>query len=142
MQMMKLLEDHDVLLQVPMYLYKKKGVIKTVEQHYREDHIIEHWDIMKKDLLEMYPSYANSFYSFSAAEKISFFNMAIGSWKFWNDYLTWLFPLLFSVYKQIKTTGDPYQDRVVGYLSERLLNLYVWHNKLKIGYMPVVVFDK
>lgn len=142
MQMMQLLKDHEVLLQIPMYSYKKKGVIKTVEQHYREAHISAHWEIMKKDLFEMYPSYTNSFYSFSAAKKISFFNMAVGGWKFWDDYFTWLFPLLFSVYKQITLTGDPYQDRVVGYLSERLLNLYVWHNQLKVGYMAVVVFDK
>lgn len=141
-QIIGLLRSHDVLIQTPMYLYKKKGVVKTQEQHYREEHISEHWDIMKKNLLELYPSYADSFYSFANAKKISFFNMAVGVWKFWDGYLNWLFPLLFVVHKQIKLTGDPYQDRAIGFLAERLLNLYVWHNRLKIAYLPVVIFDK
>lgn len=135
-----LLKEHDVLLQTPIYLYKKKGVVKTLAQLYREDHISEHWDILKQKLIKMYPDYAGSFYSFEKAEKISFFNMAVGNWKFWHDYLNWLFPLLFAIQPMIKLTGDPYQDRVFGYLSERLINLYVWHNKLKVTYLPVVVF--
>jgi len=138
--MIDLLLKHDVILQTPIYLYKRKGVIKTVGEHYREDHIREHWEIMKEKLIAMYPGYENSFYSFEKAQKISFFNMAVGNWKFWDDYLNWLFPLLFAIQPMIKLTGDPYQDRVFGYLSERLINLYVWHNKLKVAYLPVVAF--
>lgn len=138
--MLDLLKEHDVLLQTPIYLYKKKGVVKTLVQHYRENHISEHWDILRQKLIEMYPDYKDSFNSFEKAEKISFFNMAVGNWKFWDNYLNWLFPLLFAIQPLIKLTCDPYQDRVFGYLSERLLNLYVWHNKLKAAYLPVVVF--
>lgn len=140
LMMLDLLKEHDIILQTPIYLYKKKGVVKTVGQHYREDHIKEHWEIMKEKLIEMYPEYRQSFYAFENAEKISFFNMAVGNWKFWDGYSNWLFPLLFAIQPMIKLTGDPYQDRVFGYLSERLLNLYVWHNKLKAAYLPVVVF--
>jgi hypothetical protein len=125
-----------------MYLYRKNGEIKSIEQHFREFHISEHWDILKKRLLRMYPAFEKSFESFCDAKKISFFNMAVGNWKFWDAYFNWLFPLLFEVYSEIKLTGDRYQDRAIGFMAERLINLYVWHHSLKITYLPVVVFDK
>lgn len=138
----ELLQSNQLIQQIPLYLYKKGGVVLTLEQHYRKKHLEAHWDRMQNVLLEMYPDYAQSFNKFRLLQKISFFNMAVAGWKFWDDYFSWLFPLLFRLHAELKLPKDPYQSRAIGFLSERLINLYVLHNEIKTAYLPVVVFDK
>jgi hypothetical protein len=36
---------------------------------------------------------------------------------------------------------DSYQKRVLAFLAERLLNIYVYHHKLKIEYEPVYFIE-
>jgi hypothetical protein len=72
---------------------------------------------------------------------MSFFNMMVAKWSFWDGYLAWMFPLLMKIYERIEIPQDPYQSRVIGFLSERLLNLYLIHSKARIAYLPVVSFE-
>ena len=65
------------------------------------------------------------------------FNMFVASKEVTDDYCTWLFSILENVEKQIKISTNPYQERVLGFMSERLLNVYVEHNQLKVKYLPV-----
>lgn len=61
-------------------------------------------------------------------------NILITSKEIFNDYCEWLFNILFFVekYSPYKIYDD-YNQRVFGFLSERLLAVYFYHNKLK-GY--------
>ena len=63
--------------------------------------------------------------------------MFVASKEVTDDYCTWLFSILENVEKQIKISTNPYQERVLGFMSERLLNVYVEHNQLKVKYLPV-----
>jgi hypothetical protein len=90
---------------------------------------------------EKYPEYKKSFDYFDQS-KMSFFNMMIASWKVWDEYLTWLFNILLEVEKRIPKSEDKYQRRVMGFISERIINLWVYHNKLKVKYYPVAVFEQ
>ncbi|MNG38391.1 hypothetical protein D3C84_1260850 [compost metagenome] len=62
--------------------------------------------------------------------------MMICSKKRFDDYYSWLFSILFELESQISIPNDEYQARVFGFISERLINLYVYHNKLKIKAIP------
>jgi hypothetical protein len=55
-----------------------------------------------------------------------------------------LFPLLFEAEKRIDVSEyNIYQKRVLAFLAERLLNVYVYHHKLKIIYESVYfIVDK
>ena len=66
----------------------------------------------------------------------------IARWDVWDNYLSWLFDILFEVNKQIEPKNDVYQQRVFGFLAERLLNLYVQHNRLRSAYLTVALFEK
>jgi len=59
-----------------------------------------------------------------------------------DAYSAWLFDLLEEVERRIRISDDPVQARVMGYMSERLLNVYVQHNRLRICYRPVVMVDE
>ena len=37
---------------------------------------------------------------------------------------------------------DPYQKRGMAFMAERLMNLFLMHNKIKTAYLPIASFDK
>ena len=57
-----------------------------------------------------------------------------------DQYCSWLFPLLFELEGQIDTQGieDAYQRRLFGFLGERLLNVWVEHLGLSVAELYVL----
>jgi hypothetical protein len=135
-----LLQSHDVIVQQPMYIHKNKQGLLDLRQHYEKDHIASDWEAVMVAIKKLYPHYERSLASFNHSYKMSFFNMMIAPWRIWDDYLEWLFAILFEVKENIKVSEDAYQSRVFGFMSERLINLYIQHNRLRPAYLPVAVF--
>lgn len=66
-------------------------------------------------------------------------NMLICKKTLFDDYCKWLFVILEEVEKNVDIKKyDSYQRRIFGFMSERLLNVYVFHNHLKVCHRPVV----
>lgn len=66
------------------------------------------------------------------------YNMLYGSKSTINQYCEWLFPLLFEFEPLINMEGwSQQQQRVFGYLSEFLLNVWVKSNDLQVIEVPV-----
>ncbi|MEQ9466215.1 MAG: DUF4422 domain-containing protein [Ekhidna sp.] len=131
----KHLEEYDVIVTKPSILRKM-----TITEHYQDRHIAEDWDIMLAALKEMYPEYHQtaSEYFNKKRRRLYWYNMSIMSSDKFRVYMEWLFPLLFELEKRIKISDDPYQSRVIGFLAERLMNLYFEHNKFKILEKPMI----
>ncbi|MTK52312.1 DUF4422 domain-containing protein [Paludibacter sp.] len=104
----------------------------TMEEQFSILHITEHWVATLQVIRERFPDYEQSFHIFQKDKRMYYANMMITSWAIWDNYLSWLFEILFEVNTRIIIPEDSYQKRVFGFLSERLLNLYVYHNHLKI----------
>jgi hypothetical protein len=136
------LKTKDVVIQQPMYIHRNKKGTFDLEQHYKMEHISTDWDVVMQTIKEMYPAYEKSLDGFNHSLKMSFFNMMIAPWNVWEGYMKWLFDILFEVKKRIVISESVYQARVFGFMSERLINLYVKHNDLQPAYFPVGVFDK
>jgi hypothetical protein len=98
---------------------------------------------MKNIIHEMCPEYDEAFlHFFEGNSKISLYCMFISRYDFFDRYFEWLFPLLFEAEKRINISGyDPWQKRVLAFLAERLLNVYVIHNQLKIKYEAVYFIE-
>ena len=137
----KLLKTSDFVVQTPMQIRKTK-YNETVKKQFIKFHGGENWDIMKTVLLDKHPEYIDSFENLSSSLKFSAFNMMVGDWQSWDKYLTWLFEILFLLYEKIPPTNHPYQQRAIAFIAERLMNIYLMHNKIKVSYLPVAVFDK
>lgn len=128
---LKDLQDYDVIMPFRRRL-KIEEQKMTLEEQFKTVHCPDHWDIMKQVLLEKYPEYEQSLQLFYKSKRMYYGNMMIASWKMWDHYLEWLFDILFEVLQRINIPDDMYQKRVSGFLSERLLDLYMYHHKPKI----------
>lgn len=139
---LKKLENADVLLTYPVNVSLKRKVVISIYEQYISEHSKEEWDLLQEVIEEKYPGYIPSFLALAAQTKMCIANMMVARSSVWNDYLPWLFDIVFELHSRLKYTDDAYGRRAIGFISERLMNLYVQHNHLKPAYMQLVVFDK
>lgn len=127
-----ILSKFDIILCKPYKL--RKG---SLTQNFSNDHRKEDLDLTKKIILEKYPEYKNSI--LKHLDEGTLFhsgNMMICSKKNFDDYNNWLFSILFELENKTSIPTDEYQARIFGFIAERLLNLYVYHNDFKIKSVP------
>lgn len=136
------LKNKDVLLTYPVNVSLKRKVVRTIYEQYLLEHSKEEWELLQTVMEEKYPAYIPSFIELAQQTKMCIGNMMIARPEIWNNYLPWLFDILMEVHTRMKYTGDTYQRRAVAFIAERLMNLYVQHNRLSTAYMQLVVFDK
>lgn len=66
------------------------------------------------------------------------YNMFVMSSNHFNEYMTWLFAVLEEAESRIDVSKyDAYNQRLFGFLSERLLNVWVNARKLRVKEYPV-----
>ena len=122
------LVNYDVL--VPR---KRNYFIETIKKHFSNAHFAKDLEETRNILNEKYPEYINEFDTFMNQTKIHLFNMFIMKSEDFERYCEWLFDILFELEKRVDISSyDAYQARIFGFLSERLFNVWLIHNKLKV----------
>lgn len=136
-----LLQTHDVLVQKPVAVWRTGRKLLTIKEAYYHNHIAHHWNVMMQVVVEKYPDYARSIATFGNRKHMWFNNVMVARWELWDQYLAWLFSILFEVERRIELPGKGYQERVFGFMAERLHNLFIYHNKLKAAYLTLALFE-
>ena len=96
-------------------------------------------DKVRRILAERYPDYVKDYDSFLAGHDNYFFNMFITRPEMLEQYCNWLFDILFTLESETNLENyNSYQKRIYGFLGERLLNVWVRHNHLKVVEVSVV----
>lgn len=95
---------------------------------------------LEKVVQDLYPDYIEDYKQVIYEENYySPYNMLIAQKEVFDDYSKWLFDILFEFEKRLTIPADPYQPRVFGFYSERLLNVYLRHHpEYKIKQLPVM----
>lgn len=117
---------------------------QTVFSQYMNNHHVKDISIVYEVICDVYPEYGTSFRQVMNSSSISLFNMFLGKKKFIDEYAEWLFDILFRVEKLVDIDKySPYQKRLFGFLAERLLNVWLHHNRqrINIGHLPVVSIE-
>ncbi|MDE5839925.1 MAG: DUF4422 domain-containing protein, partial [Muribaculaceae bacterium] len=97
-------------------------------------------DILENVIKEKYPEYWQSYYKIMYRNnKLSHCNMFIMKNELFQDYSAWLFDILFEVERRVYISKYTNQARIFGYMSEYLLNVYIYHHRLKAKKVPVTV---
>ena len=120
---------------------------KTIYDSYEQEHIISDLDVCLDIIKEKYP------HQYQTASKVLhdetrgyYANMLVAKKKVFDNYAKWLFDILFELEKRIQKdveTRDTYQQRVYGFLSERLITVYVaLHPELKVKELPIIFVEE
>ena len=114
----------------------------SVSQHYKCRHVPEDWEVMMSVLRAHISSEEyESARRFFGGRKVIWGNIFIARRDFFESYCSWVFPILFDVFSNIRISQYPYQRRVVGFLAERLMSFYISNlieKGMKIGFYPAL----
>lgn len=113
---------------------KRNYYITNIKNHYRQAHSENDLNVLRNILATRNPEYLDAFDSVMNGKELSLYNMFVSKRYIINDYCTWLFPLLDDVNKEIDFSDyDAYQKRILGFMAERLFNVWIEYNKNKLA---------
>jgi hypothetical protein len=135
----KSLENHDIILPQKRYLNK------TNIEEIKEGHFFngvpqkeEDYDILREIIKIESPDYLESFDNVLNENTVYWYNMFICRKELADEYFQWMFNILEIFCNQIDFSQYGDNKRILGYLSERLLNVFVKKHDLKIDEKYVV----
>ena len=112
---------------------KRKYYIESNQSHYNHAHHSQGLDMAEMIIRERYPDYLPAFHVVLKRTWAHMFNMFVMRRDLFNDYMTWMFDVLFELEKRVDITGwDPYESRIYGFVGELLLD--AWLEKNHIAY--------
>lgn len=116
---------------------------KTADQYFGDIHDPLVWTLTRNIIEEKFPEYIGDFDWFSKQYTGYSYNMMITHKNVIDEYCKWLFSIVASLEKEVDLSKyDDYNKRMFGFVSERLLNVWVKHNHLKIKEYPVWKSEK
>ena len=122
-----ILDGYDIIVSEPLMLDNK-----SLYESYSEKHNKKDMDLTREAVSKLYPDYLSTFDEVINSNTMYFANMLIASKEKVNTYSKWLFDILFEVEKHLDMTGyDEYNQRVYGFIAERLLRVWILHNNYK-----------
>ena len=134
---LKQLNDYDVIL-------PSKGMNEyngyTAEAFFNKNHDHKVWEMCRQIISENNKDYLDAFNWFSKEKTGYCYNMFIMSREMMDEYCSWLFPILFELDKKIDYSRyDSYNTRMIGFVAERLIN--VWVHKKQLTVKEFTVFS-
>jgi len=129
----------DLLIAAPMPL------MPNIYLHYKDCHLLSDLDTALC-IAERRDGVPAGHYK-KVLENLNFghmFNMFICSRKIMDSYCEWVFPILFQTFAELSLLiRNSYQLRAMGFLAERLFNLWIFLNlNYKIKFSPVLYLHK
>lgn len=122
-----ILKEHDIIIPIAIL----PG--RTVYQIFCDFHGAGPIDTARDIISDLYPDYVKDFDDTIINDEIStLYNMMICSKDIWDSYCSWLFPILFELENcyYIPEDASGFDASVPGYIAERLLMVWINHNKL------------
>lgn len=140
----KLLSNYDLIVPEKEKFYLRKDFrFDTVYSQYQKCHEIKPLIVAREVLENNYPDYLESFDKIMNQHSYFGRNMMICNKSTFDQYCEWLFDVLAMVEEKIDYTQyDAYNQRVFGFLSERLFNVWIKKNKRKTKSLKVSTIDR
>lgn len=122
-----ILKKYDIILPLKAYLNV------SVKQQLFKIYSLREEMLVRNAIKKHSPEYLNTYESVLDGNEVYYCNMMVSNRRMFNEYCSWLFPILFEIEKNIDMSGfDNYQRRFFGFLSERLLTVWVKYNNYRI----------
>lgn len=132
------LQKADLLLPQKRRYWIETNYSQYVHAHHKQD-----LDLTRQILARRCPQYLPAFDAVMRRTSGHRFNMFVMKRALLDRYCSWLFPLLFELEAQLDTSGyTPNDARVFGFVSERLLDVWVQANHVPYTELPVVFTER
>lgn len=133
----QLLQNTDVILP-----RKRRYFIETVYHQYIHAHPAEPLDLALELAVAHGPAYKGAVEAINKRSWTHIYNMFLMKKDIFDGYCQWLFPILSAVEEHIDiSTYSSYDKRVFGFLSERLLDIYLEANRIPYREIPVMFME-
>ena len=128
-------EGADVIVAEPVGFHLGPGNLPhSVGQKYADSHFIADLFVARKAVAELHPAYLAAFDFVMNSNRLSPYNMFVGRKEVMNGYCDWVFSILFKLERLIPYRFyNAYQERVFGFLAERLFNVWLVENRGTYG---------
>ncbi|ACX74599.1 conserved hypothetical protein [Fibrobacter succinogenes subsp. succinogenes S85] len=137
-ELMPLFSDCDVVLPKPRDYF-----IETNYSQYAYAHHAIDLDTTREILTEKYPEYIPVYDDYMKRTIGHRFNMFIMKRDVLNRYCEWLFDILFELEKRLDISQYSLNDsRVFGFVSERLLDVWLEKNAIQYKEIPCMFMEK
>lgn len=107
----------------------------NLETHYKHAHCPEDFDLVMDFIKKIHPEYTQAVETTRNAGYAHFCNMFVMKKELFFDYAKWLFDIILPLEEMLPVTDEKYnnvaQKRVLGFLGERLFNVWITQQKLK-----------
>ncbi len=115
----------------------------SVWEQYSQEHPEEDLQLLRTVVQTKAPQTLEDFDAVFSGTRTYFFNMFVMRKELFHNYAKWLFSILFEVESRIDLSHhDAYQQRIFGFMAERLLTVYIHHCQrvqgIRINELPVV----
>ena len=128
----------NLLYMAPVILPKKRNYyIESIYNQYAHAHRKRDLDMAGEVIREKYPECARSFDNLKSKTSAHMFNMFVMRKDYFDDYCRWLFDILFSLEEKLQ---GKYEPRLFGFISERLLDVWLESRKVPYVEQDIVAF--
>ena len=134
----KLLADHDMILPL-----RRRYYIETVRSQYIHAHSSRDLEQIERIIANKYPDYLRSFHAVMNRRWLHLWNMFVMKKSVLNQYCEWLFDILFKYENWLdehNLTAEKW--RLFGFISERLLDVWIFNKNFNIAEAEVVMLEK
>lgn len=133
----KLLNEYDLILP------ERRKLRINVKSHYEKYVNPADLILLREILAEYFPEYLNSYESVLNDNRLFANNMFVMRWESFDSLMDWLFTILFKFEEKTDLEHyKGYQERIFGFLSERLITIWVMYHNLNYKELPLVYFKK
>jgi hypothetical protein len=136
-QLRQVLSGTDVVLPVKRNYFIETNYSQYVHAHHKED-----LDVTRQILNEKYPRFVRAYDESMKRTWGHRFNMFVMKREYFDAYCEWLFDLLFELERRLDISSySPYDARVFGFVSERLLDVWIETKDISYKELPCMFME-
>ncbi len=128
------LEKTPVILPVKRHYWIETNYSQYIHAHHEQD-----LEVTRAVLSERCPVYLSAYDRVMKKRSGHRFNMFVMRRDRFDDYCSWLFPILYEIEKRLDISAyNAYNSRVFGFIAERLLDVWIETNHISYTEMPIL----
>ncbi len=136
-------QTEEILQEFDIILPRARVFRYSIREHYERYHSISDFALIEEILFEKCPSMLVTWQQVVQGNSLYANNMFVAKKEIYCDFMEWWFGMLFEFERRCQLGNYVgYQQRILGFVAERLLTLWVAHRKPKVKELQLLYFKR